>query len=73
MECHRPIDLNIYIENLPNSTSPNDVTLILNMSVYQSPAYPNDVTLILNMSVYLSLAYPNDVTLILNMSLYLPP
>ena len=26
-----------YIENLPNSTTPNDVTSILNMSVYLSP------------------------------------
>ena len=43
-----PVHCLKYIENLPNSTSPNDVTLILNMSVYLSPASPNDVTLILN-------------------------
>ena len=67
-----------YIENLPNSRnclkpSNDDVTLILNMSVYLSPASPNDVTLILNMSVYLSPASPNDVTSILNISVYLTP
>ena len=33
-----------YIENLPNSTTPNDVTSLLNMSVYLSPASPDDAT-----------------------------